>query len=95
MRVELLTGYHCKACTFQPLVAAFCILAELFISGWNKDHTAAEMLQKLKQQMCVWLYFALLPLVIVITTQPTVKYQCEKVMTLMQNICILSKLPTN
>lgn len=45
--------------------------------------------------MCVWLYFAFLPPVIVITTEPTVKYQCEKVMTLMQNICILSELPTD
>lgn len=71
IKAELLTGYHCKAHTSQALVAAFCMQAALYIPGWNKDHKAAKMLLKLKEQICVWLYFAFLALVTVITTEAT------------------------
>lgn len=77
-KVELFTECHCKAHTSQALLAAFCIQAALYIPGWNKDHTAAKMLLKLKEQICVWLYFAFLALATVITTDPTLKDQCEK-----------------
>lgn len=64
-------------------MAAFCIQAALYIPGWNKDHTAAKMLLKLKERIRVWLCIAFLPLATVITTEPTLKDQCEKAMSLM------------
>lgn len=57
---------------------SFCIQAVLCVRGCSKDHTAAKMLLMLKEQMCVWLYFAFLQLVAVITTEPTLKEQGEE-----------------
>lgn len=59
-------------------MAAFCLQAALHIPEWNKEHTADEKLLKLKKQVCVWLYFTFLEVTTVISTDPTLKDQCEK-----------------
>ena len=64
-------------------MAALCIHAALHIPGWNKDHPAAKILLELKEQVFVCLYFAYLALVTAITTEPTLKDQREKTISLM------------
>lgn len=59
-------------------MAAFCRQAALYTPEWNKEQAAGKMLVKLKKQLCVWLYLTFLEVKIAISTDTTLKDQCEK-----------------